>query len=207
MSDKNIEVIRHIRATGKCPEDAIMATSMYSESGYQPEAGKEFKPKNNLPHTSAPNKETEEDIIHEYEYNYVDVGSYANIDVDYSDSLFDPNEKDPAMRALNMVKEYCRVSLKKLQREDLDIRNKISQQRAYVDVIDFIKDHQNKCLAVKQSEALRSEEIEHTANERDWFEKRMKDYRESFFRVCDIVEHSDCADIIKTLVDEERKRY
>ena len=36
MSDKDIELIKHIQATGKCPEDAIMATSMYSESGYQP---------------------------------------------------------------------------------------------------------------------------------------------------------------------------
>lgn len=36
MSDKNIEVIKHIQATGKCLEDDIMATSMYSESGYQP---------------------------------------------------------------------------------------------------------------------------------------------------------------------------
>lgn len=29
-------------------------------------------------------------------------------------SLFDPNEKDPVMRALNMVKEYCNVSVKEL---------------------------------------------------------------------------------------------
>lgn len=41
----------------------------------------------------------------------------------------------------------------------------------------------------------------------DWFKRRMEEYRESFFKVCDIVEHSDCADIIKKLVEEERKRY
>lgn len=41
----------------------------------------------------------------------------------------------------------------------------------------------------------------------DWFKRRMEEYRESFFTVCDIVEHSDCADIIKKLVEEEKKRY
>lgn len=205
MSDKNIDVIKHIQATGKCPEDIIMATSMYSESGYQPEAGKEFKPKKSM-----------EDIIHnyehncKYEYNYVDMDSYANVDVD-SNSLFDSNEKNPAMKALNMIKEYCRVSLKELYEKDLGIKETVNQQKAYVDVIDFIEDHQRKCKAVQnQSSTPTPEEdftLKHIQNERDWFHKMMNEYSSSFFKICDIVEHSDCANIIKKLINEEKNRY
>ena len=132
------------------------------------------------------------------------------IKIDYSDSLFDPNEKDPATRDLNMVKDQCRVSLKDLQGIILEPQNRINQQRAYVDVIDFIEDHQNKCKAVlKESEFVEPEQqdADYLTKEVEWFQKRMKDYKESFFRVCDIVEHSDCADIIKKLIEEERKRY
>ena len=132
------------------------------------------------------------------------------VKIDYSDSLFDPNEKDPATRALNMVKEYCRVSLKDLQGRILEPQNRINQQRAYADVIDFIEDHQNKCKVVlKEPEFVEPEQqdADHLIKEVEWFQKRMKDYKESFFRVCDIVEHSDCADIIKKLVEEERKKY
>ena len=132
------------------------------------------------------------------------------VKIDCSDSLFDLNEKDPVMRALNMVKEYCRVSLKDLQERILEPQSRINQQRAYVDVIDFIEDHQNKCKTVlKKSESVEPEQqdADHLIKEVEWFQKRMKDYKDSFFRVCDIVEHSDCADIIKKLIEEERKRY
>ena len=44
-------------------------------------------------------------------------------------------------------------------------------------------------------------------NEREWYKGRMEAYRKSFFKVCDIVEHSDSPDIIKTLVKEEKDRY
>lgn len=113
MSDKNIEVIKHVQATGKCTEDVIMATSMYSESGYQPKK---------VPIPPTPTK-----------------GSSATR----------PAEK---------------------MEVTIECPNSLSKQV-------------------------------------DWFKRRMEEYRESFFRVCDIVEHSDCADIIKKLVEEERKRY
>ena len=73
----------------------------------------------------------------------------VEVTIDYSDSLFDPNEKDPATRALNMVKEYCRVSLKDLQGRILEPQNRINQQRAYADVIDFIEDHQSELPPTK----------------------------------------------------------
>ena len=49
--------------------------------------------------------------------------------------------------------------------------------------------------------------IGHLQNEIEWFKSRMDAYRKSFFRVCDIVEHSDAPDIIKKLVREEKDRY
>lgn len=49
--------------------------------------------------------------------------------------------------------------------------------------------------------------IGHLQNEIEWFKSRMDAYRKSFFRVCDIVEHSDSPDIIKKLVREEKDRY
>lgn len=71
------------------------------------------------------------------------------------------------------------------------------------------------CVPTKGSSAARpAEKMEVTiecpnslSKQVDWFKRRMEEYRESFFRVCDIVEHSDCDDIIKKLVEEERKRY
>ena len=191
MSDKNIEVIKHIQATGKCPEDAIMATSVYSESGYQPKKA---------PIPPPPTKGSS--AVHPTEK--------LEVKIDCSNTLFDPNEKDPVMRALNMVKEYCRVSLKDLQERLLEPQNRINQQRAYVDVIDFIEDHQNKCKTVfKKSEFVepKQQDADHLTKEVEWFQKRMKEYKESFFKVCDIVEHSDCADIIKKLINEERRKY
>lgn len=151
----------------------------------------------------------EDDVIREYNHDYVDINACANTDIDYSDSLFDPNEKDPVMRALNMVKEYCRVSVDQLTDYDFSISEFNHKREAYKDVINFIEDHQRKCKAVEQSELQPQENftLKHFQNERDWFEKRMKDYRGSFFKVCDIVEHSDCAGIIKKLIDEERKKY
>lgn len=41
----------------------------------------------------------------------------------------------------------------------------------------------------------------------EWYKKRMREYKVSFFRVCNIVEHSDCHDIIKQLIKEERSKY
>lgn len=49
--------------------------------------------------------------------------------------------------------------------------------------------------------------ISHLQNEIEWFKSRMDAYRESFFKVCEIVEHSDYMDFIKKLVREERNRY
>ncbi|MDY2730761.1 MAG: hypothetical protein SOV49_00455 [Erysipelotrichaceae bacterium] len=49
--------------------------------------------------------------------------------------------------------------------------------------------------------------IGHLQNEIEWYKGRMAAYRKSFFRVCDIVEHSDSFDIIKKLVKEEKDRY
>lgn len=49
--------------------------------------------------------------------------------------------------------------------------------------------------------------IEHLQHEIEWYKERMNNYKNSFFRVCDIVEHSDCANITKRLVEEERKKY
>ena len=194
MSDKNIEIIKHIQATGRCPEDDRMATNSFTKSGFQPKAGNKFTLKKSID-TNPPkiSKKNEE------------------VEIDYSNSLFDPNEKDPAMRALNMVKEYCRVSLKELYEKDLGIKEIVNQQKAYTDVINFIEDHQIKCKATQNQNSTPTPEkdftLKHLQNERRWFEKRMRDYKESFFKVCDIVEHSDCAGIIKKLINEERERY
>lgn len=119
-----------------------------------------------------------------------------------SASLFDPNEKDPVMRALNMVKEYCNVSIREIVNSNTGTLSASSLKiTAYQDVIDFIEDHQRKCMGVK------NRELEHGENEVEWYRTRMQTYRDSFFRVCDIVEHSDCADIIKELIENERRKY
>ena len=127
MSDKNIEVIKHIQATGKCPEDVTMATSMYSESGYQPKK---------VPIPPTPTK-----------------GS----------STISP----------------------KASRKD-------------------IKFGLDRDKFIEQPDDLF---ISHLQNEIGWFKSRMDEYRKSFFKVCDIVEHSDAPDIIKQLVKEEVSRY
>ena len=119
-----------------------------------------------------------------------------------SASLFDPNEKDPVMRALNMVKEYCNVSIREIMNSNTGTLSASNLKiAAYQDVIDFIEDHQRKCGGVK------NRELEHGENGVEWYRTRMQTYRDSFFRVCDIVKHSDCADIIKELIENERRKY
>ena len=119
-----------------------------------------------------------------------------------SASLFDPNEKDPVMRALNMVKEYCNVSIREIMNSNTGTLSASNFKiAAYRDVIDFIEDHQRKCMGVK------NRELEHGENEVEWYRTGMQTYRDSLFRVCDIVKHSDCADIIKELIEDERRKY
>lgn len=130
-------------------------------------------------------------------------------------SMFDPNEKDPVMRALNMVKEYCNASIRKIN-QGRAISTDCFKADTYQDIINFIEEHQEKCQYVKIYSSLDLDKlveetdnsyIKHLENEVEWFKSRMDAYKESFFKVCDIVEHSDCADIIKKLVEEERKKY
>lgn len=197
MSDKNIEVIKHIQATGKCPEDAIMATSMYSESGYQPKAGNRYTPKKSIDTNPPP--------IPTKGSSAVPPTKKVGIEIDYSNNLFDPNEKDPVMRALNMVKEYCNLSIREIN-QGRAISTDCFKADAYQDVIDFIEEHQKKCHTVEDP-VVENPELKHIQNEAGWYKKRMDEYRKSFFRVCDIVEHSDAPDIIKKLVKEEKDRY
>ena len=117
-------------------------------------------------------------------------------------NLFDPNEKDPAMRALNMVKEYCNNSIKKMYSKEMTSLE-FTEAGVYRDVMNFIGDHQRKCHEIVNQEVQSS--VEDGSSE--YYMKKMQLYRESFFRICDIVKHSDCADIIKKLVEEERKKY
>ena len=143
-------------------------------------------------------KETTKDIIQEHDHNYVDIGAYANID--YSNSLFDPNEKDPAMRALNMVKEYCNVSIREIN-QDTVISTDCFKATAYQDVIDFIQEHQNKCHAIE------NEETKHLENDAKWYKQRMDAYKKSFFMVCDLIKSSHIPESIKHFVELEEKRY
>lgn len=48
MSDKNIEIIKHIQRTGMCPEDDSIATSMFSESGFQPKVNNGYIPEESM---------------------------------------------------------------------------------------------------------------------------------------------------------------
>ena len=48
MSDKNIEIIKHIQATGRCPEDDTIATSSFTESGFQPKVSNKFDIKKSI---------------------------------------------------------------------------------------------------------------------------------------------------------------
>ena len=193
MSDKNIEVIKHIQATGKCPEDNNEATSTFSESGFKSKTANKFKPDN----------------------NYADISAYANTDIDYSDSLFDPNEKDPVMRALNMVKEYCNVSIREIN-QDRAISTDCFKADAYQDVIDFIEEHQKKCKEVNSCSSIDLDKliertdnsyIKHLEYEIEWFRGRMDDYKNSFFMVCDLVKNSNVPNSVKYFVEREEKRY
>lgn len=191
----------------------------HSGSGYQPKAGKEFKPKKyintNPPHVSTSNKEATEEIVREHNHNYVDISAYANPDIDYSDSLFDPNEKDPVMRALNMVKEYCNVSIRRITQHK-NITTDCFKVEAYKDVINFIEEHQKKCQDVKSYspldldkliESTDSSYIKHLENEIEWFKGRMDDYKKSFFMICDLIKSSNVSESIKYFVEREEKRY
>lgn len=204
MSDKNLEIIKHIQQTGRCPEDDVLATSEYHCSGHQPKSGAKFKPKKSIninpPYVSTSNKETTKDIIQEHDHNYVDIGAYANID--YSNSLFDPNEKDPVMRALNMVKEYCNVSIREINQ----LSTNCFKIDAYQDVINFIEDHQKKCNTLKDP-VVENSELKHIQNEVNWYKKRMEEYRKSFFMVCDLIKSSNVPESVKYFVEQEKLKY
>ena len=49
--------------------------------------------------------------------------------------------------------------------------------------------------------------LHHVCNERDWFKKRMNQYKTSFFDLCNFIEKSNNLEEIKELVKEERRRY
>ena len=157
----------------------------------------------------------EDDSIHEYNHDYVDISAYANTDIDYSDSLFNPNEKDPIMRALNMVKEYCNVSIRKITQHK-NITTDCFKVEAYKDVINFIEEHQKKCHDVKSYSSLDLDKlieetdnsyIKHLENEIEWFKGRMDDYKKSFFMVCDLIKSSNVPESVKYFVEREEKRY
>ena len=139
----------------------------------------------------------EDDAIREYNHNYVDISAYANPDIDYSDSLFNPNEKDPVMRALNMVKEYCNASIREINQGIVDC----FKADAYQDVINFIEEHQKKCQAVE------NQEVRHFKNDSKWYKQRMEEYRKSFFMVCDLIKSSNVPESVKYFVELEEKRY
>ena len=207
MSDKNIEVIKHIQDTGKCPEDDIMATSVYSESGYQPKAGNRYTPKKSIDTNPPP--------IPTKGSSAVPPTKKVGIEIDYSNNLFDPNEKDPVMRALNMVKEYCNTSIREIN-QGRAISTDCFKADAYQDVIDFVEEHQKKCHDVKSYSSLDLDKlieqtdnsyIKHLENEIEWFKGRMDDYKNSFFMVCDLVKNSNVPDSVKYFVEREEKRY
>lgn len=209
MSDKKVEIIKHIQQTGRCPEDDILTTSECHCSGHRPKSDVKFNPKKSIntnpPHVSISNKETTKDIIQEHDHNYVDISAYANPDIDYSNSLFDPNEKDPVMRALNMVKEYCNVSIRRITQHK-NITTDCFKVEAYQDIINFIEDHQKKCNTLKDS-VVEASKLKHIQNEAGWYKKRMEEYRKSFFMVCDLIKSSNVSESIKHFVGLEEKRY
>lgn len=107
MSDKNIEIIKHIQKTGMCPEDDSIATSMFSESGFQPKVDDRYVSKK---------------LTDTYPFGY----------------------------------EF---------------------------------------------------EIKHLKNDVAWYKKRMEEYRESFWKVCDVVAKSSDVTKIKELTEKELQRY
>ena len=130
-------------------------------------------------------------------------------------NMFDPNEKDPVMRALNMVKEYCNASIRKIN-QGRAISTDCFKASAYQDVIDFIEEHQKKCQDVKSYSSLDLDKlieetdnsyIKHLENEIEWFKGRMDDYKKSFFMVCDLIKSSNVPESIKHFVELEEKRY
>lgn len=136
-------------------------------------------------------------------------------EIDYSESLYDPNEEDPVMRALNMVKEYCNVSIREIN-QDTVISTDCFKVEAYKDVINFIEEHQKKCREIKSYSSLDldkliestdSSYIKHLENEVEWFKGRMDDYKKSFFMICDLIKSSNVPESIKYFVEREEKRY
>lgn len=218
MTDKVKKLKQSLYGSDWKPEDEADMNSLsgnnqyiynkaHSGSGYQPKAGREFNPKKSIntnpPHVSTTNKETTEEIVQKYDHNYVDISAYANID--YSNSLFDPNEKDPVMRALNMVKEYCNVSIREIN-QDTIISTNCFKATAYQDVISFIEDHQKKCNTLKDS-VVEASELKHIQNEAGWYKKRMEEYRKSFFMVCDLIKSSNVPESVKYFVEQEELKY
>ena len=136
-------------------------------------------------------------------------------EIDYSESLYDSNEKDPVMRALNMVKEYCNVSIREINQYTV-ISTDCFKAAAYQDVINFIEEHQKKCYDVKSYSSLDLDKliertdnsyIKHLENEIEWFKGRMDDYKKSFFMICDLIKSSNVPESIKYFVEREEKRY
>ena len=129
----------------------------------------------------------------------------VGIEIDYSNNLFDPNEKDPVMRALNMVKEYCNVSIREIN-QGRAISTDCFKADAYQDVIDFIEEHQKKCHAVEDP-VVENSELKHIQNDSKWYKQRMEEYRKSFFMVCDLIKSSNVPESVKYFVELEEKRY
>ena len=119
------------------------------------------------------------------------------------------------MRALNMVKEYCNVSIRKITQHK-NITTDCFKVEAYKDVINFIEEHQKKCHDVKSYSSLDLDKlieetdnsyIKHLENEIEWFRGRMDDYKKSFFMVCDLIKSSNVPESVKYFVEREEKRY
>ena len=170
---------------------------MYSESGFQPKAGNRYTPKKSIDTNPPP--------IPTKGSSAVPPTKKVGIEIDYSNNLFDPNEKDPVMRAFNMVKEYCNVSIREIN-QGRAISTDCFKADAYQDVIDFIEEHQKKCHAVEDP-VVENSELKHIQNEAGWYKKRMEEYRESFFMVCDLIKSSNIPESIKHFVELEEKRY
>lgn len=113
------------------------------------------------------------------------------------------------MTELEMIKEYCKRSidgeLLKIDSSQSDMKVRLGMVVAYREVIEFIKEHELKCSECEIENSF--SEVQHEKNQSQWFESRMKDYRKSFWKVCELIEHSDCSQIIKDIVKDELNRY
>ena len=109
------------------------------------------------------------------------------------------------MRALNMVKEYCNLSIREIN-QSRAISTDCFKADSYQDVIGFIEEHQKKCHAVEDP-MVENLELKHIQNEASWYKKRMEEYRKSFFMVCDLIKSSNTSESIKHFVELEEKRY